>query len=194
MKVQIELQKLVRRTDIWRDGEYLDLWSVPHFLSGSLLACFIYLLHLDFFYATVLATALLIAYEIFEIKVGITETDWNRRLDVVVGLTSFIPTTILISGWEFKEVLFFGLVVGILDGILSAWGWSAAYKGKVVKKKVLEEYELLKAKFLERMKVIKERREEKKEKKLHEKAEKIAAKLALLQLKKKQKLGHFDVI
>lgn len=176
MRIQEELKKLANRTDIWREGEYLDLWSVPHFLSGALLACLVYLLHLDFWYAVILAAVLLIAYEIFEIWAGIWETFWNRNLDVVVGLTSFIPVTILIADWEFWEVLVLGLCVGILDGILSAWGWSVALKGKILEEKILKEYEILKNKFLEKMKERKLKRQEKR-----------AAKLALKQLKKQLK-------
>ena len=67
MKIQEQLRKLAKRTDVWREGEYLDLWSLPHLLSGALLACFVYLLHLQFWYAVILAFILLTAYEIFEI-------------------------------------------------------------------------------------------------------------------------------
>lgn len=181
MKVQEELKKLVKRTDIWREGEYLDLWSVPHFLSGALLACFIYLLHINFFYSIILATILLTAYEIFEIKIGIWETDWNRRLDVIVGLTSFIPTILLISDWDFLEVFVFGLFLSVIDGTLSFIGWSASHKAMLLENKIKKEYEILKNKFLQKMKERKEKR-----------AEKIAEKLALIQLKKKQKLGMLE--
>ena len=120
MKIKEELRKLTKRKDIWREGEYLDLWSVPHFLSGALLACFIYLLHLPFLYATLLATLLLVAYEVFEIYVlDIHESEWNRNLDVVVGLASFIPLTLVIFDWKFIEVFVLGLCVGVPDGILS---------------------------------------------------------------------------
>jgi hypothetical protein len=182
MKIQEELKKLAARKDMWREGEYLDLWSVPHFLSGALLACFVYLLHLPFWYATLLATILLIAYEVFEHMIEIDETVWNRRLDVVVGLTSFVPLTLIISDWKFLEVFILGLCVGIPDGILSYLGWSASQKGLLFEKKVHKEYELLKNKFLEKMK----------ERKL-KKQEKRAAKLALKQLKKhiKEKFESF---
>ena len=182
-KIKFELEKLAARTDIWREGEYLDLWSVPHFLSGALLACLIYLLHLPFLYALILATILLIAYEVFEVWVGIYESDWNRRLDVVVGLASFIPTLLIIYDWSFLSVLILGLIVGILDGILSYLGWSASQKGLQLELKIQREYEILKNKFLEKMKERKEIRREK-----------MAAKLALKQLKKQKMLGLFKNI
>lgn len=173
MKINEELKKLAKRTDIWREGEYLDLWSLPHFLSGALLACFVYLLHLSFFYAIVLAIVLLIAYEIFEVKVGIYETAWNRILDVVVGLISFIPVTLIIHDWVFVNVFILGLCVGIPNAVLSFLGWSASQKGLQLELKIKNEYEFLKDKFLKKMKARAEK-----------KKEKIAAKLALKQLKK----------
>jgi hypothetical protein len=182
MKIQDELKKLAARKDIWREGEYLDFWSVPHFLSGALLACLVYLFHLSFWYATLLAAVLLIAYEVFEHMIEIDETVWNRRLDVVVGLASFIPITILIFDWKFLEVFILGLCIGIPDGILSYLGWSASQKGMLFEKKVQREYETLKTKFLEKMKERKLKRQEKR-----------AAKLALKQLKKmiKEKRENF---
>jgi len=178
MKIKEELRKLTKRKDIWREGEYLDLWSVPHFLSGALLACFIYLLHLPFLYATLLATLLLVAYEVFEIYVlDIHESEWNRNLDVVVGLASFIPLTLVIFDWKFIEVFVLGLCVGVPDGILSYIGWTVSQKGILFEKKITREYEILKTRFLEKMKERKLKRQEKR-----------AAKLALKQLKKQIKL------
>ncbi len=176
MIINRELKKLAKRTDLWQEGEYLDLWSVPHFLSGVLLACFLYLLHLPFLFAATLAMIILIAYEIFEIKVGIYETVWNRRLDVIVGMTSFVPTTLIIYNWDLIYVIVLGIVVGVIDGVLSFFGWQASQKGLQLELKVQKEFEILKIKFLTKMKAMTEK-----------KREKIAAKLALKQLKKQMK-------
>jgi hypothetical protein len=178
MKINEELKKLAERTDMWREGEYLDLWSVPHFLSGSLLACFLYLLHLDFWLTFLIATVLLILYEVFEHFADIDETVWNRRLDVVVGLTSFTPTFLFIQNWEFINVLYFGLAVGLPDAYLSYLGWYASKKGYIFEQKVIHEFEKRKAKFLEKVRERNKRRQEK-----------IAAKRALKELKKMRKLG-----
>ena len=107
----------------------------------------------------------------------------RRRLDVVVGLASFIPTLLIIYDWSFLSVLILGLIVGILDGILSYLGWSASQKGLQLELKIQREYEILKNKFLEKMKERKEIRREK-----------MAAKLALKQLKKQKMLGLFKNI
>ncbi len=141
----------------------------------------IYLLHLQFYQALILATFLLIAYEVFEHVIEIEETVWNRTLDVVVGLISFIPFSILISTWDFFEVFSLGIFLGVPNAGLSYMGWVASQKGKLFEQKVQREYEFLKNKFLEKMK---ERRENRKEKR--------AAKLALKQLKKRKQQGLLE--
>ena len=183
MKVQNELKKLAARKDMWREGEYLDLWSVPHFLTGALIACLVYLLHLPFWYAVLLATVLFIGYEVFEHIIEIEETVWNRRLDVVVGLASFVPITILISDWKFVEVFILGLCVGIPDGIFSYFGWVASQKGILFEQKVHKEFDVLKNKFLEKMKERKQKRQERR-----------AARLALKQLKRQLQANDINVV
>src|SRR3990167_4615278 len=86
--------KLVR-TDIWREGKYLDLWSVPHFLSGMAVAFGLFFLDFATNAAFIIAILLLVAYEMFEVIAKIEETRWNRVLDVVVGMASFTPTFLL---------------------------------------------------------------------------------------------------
>src|SRR3989344_6531260 len=77
------------RTDIWREGDYLDLWSVPHFLSGLLVGFLLYFTHIEFLPACLISVLLLIMYEMFEVLIEIEETWMNRILDVVVGMMSF---------------------------------------------------------------------------------------------------------
>lgn len=51
---------MVERTDIWREGKYLDLWSVPHVLSGISVALGLYILGFDFWAAFVIGFLLLV--------------------------------------------------------------------------------------------------------------------------------------
>ena len=80
------------RTDAWREGKYLDLWSVPHFLSGMVVALSLYVFGFEVRSAFVIAFLLLVGYEMFEVIAKIDETRWNRTLDVVVGMASVVPT------------------------------------------------------------------------------------------------------
>ena len=77
-----------------------------------------------------------------------------------MGILSFIPVTIFISNWDFISVFLLGLSVGIPDGILSFLGWTASQKGLQLELKIQREYEILKAKFLSKMKIRAEKRRE----------------------------------
>lgn len=135
------------RTDMWAEGKWLDLWSVPHFLSGIALAFTIYLFKFDTDAAFIIAFLLLVAYEMFEVIAKIEETPTNRIMDVVVGMVSFTPTFLLaprLSETEF--ILVFGAVL-TLDAVLSTIGWSASQKAASLEKKLRAELASQKEKF-----------------------------------------------
>lgn len=130
--------KLVR-TDPWREGEYLDLWSVPHFLSGMVVAFALYFLGFEARSAFVIAFLLLVGYELFEAVAEIEETRWNRILDVVVGMLSFTPTFLLLPQIVTQYAIFAFVVVAGLDAVLSYLGWRASQKAAILEKKLRAE-------------------------------------------------------
>jgi hypothetical protein len=148
--------KLVR-TDIWREGEYLDLWSVPHFLSGMAVAFVLFFLNYTGSAAFVIAFLLLVAYEMFEVIAKIEETRWNRVLDVVVGMTSFTPTFLLLPdvprGWAIAVFV----VVVVLDSVLSFFGWLASHKAAVLEKNLKAEFEKERERFAQRREAVRRR-------------------------------------
>src|SRR3989344_7912925 len=90
-------ETLFIRTDMWREGEWLDLWSVVHFLSGMSVGFVIYLMRFDPLASVVIALLLFTTYEMWEAMVHIKETPANRFMDVVVGMVSFTPTFFYIA-------------------------------------------------------------------------------------------------
>src|SRR3989344_9620144 len=85
------------RTDIWREGKWLDLGSVVHVLSGFSISLGFYYLGLGAFASVALALLSLISYEMWETIVRIEETHTNRFMDVVVGMVSFVPAFFLVA-------------------------------------------------------------------------------------------------
>lgn len=126
------------RTDIWREGKYLDLWSVPHFLSGVSVALGLHILGFDFWAAFVIGFLLLVGYEMFEVIAKIEETKMNRTLDVVVGMMSFTPALLLAPSFGFYEVAITFTLITTTDIILSIMGWHASQKAAVLEAAVLE--------------------------------------------------------
>jgi len=147
----------LQRTDIWREGNYLDLWSVPHLLSGSAVGFSLYFFDFAFNAAFVIALLLLIGYEMFEVIVKIDETKWNRTLDVVVGMASFVPTFFVASYLSFWSAVYvFGLVL-VVDAVLSFLGWHASQKAAVLEASLRAELERERQLFMKRRALIQKR-------------------------------------
>ena len=137
------------RTDIWREGKYLDLWSVPHFLSGMLVALCVRYLGLATGPAFVIALIILIAYEFFEYFADIKEMFTNSVMDVVVGMVSFAPTFYLFPRVSPDLALRIFVITAITDGMLSWFGWRASYKAYIFETRVRAEFEKQKDKMKE---------------------------------------------
>lgn len=116
------------RTDIWREGKYVDLWSIPHFFSGICVALGLTILGFSAPSAAGIGLILLILYEVFEWLVDIEETRANRVLDVVVGMASIIPTLVLLPGLFINDIIALFIVITTGNGILSWFGWRASKK------------------------------------------------------------------
>ncbi len=135
------------RTDIWREGTYLDLWSVPHVLSGMMVALGLYLLNFRTVSAFTIAFLIFVMYEMFEALVKIEETRINRILDVVVGMASFAPAFLFAPYFTYTELIFAFAGITITDGVLSFFGWLESQKALVLEQKLRAEYEFQKAKM-----------------------------------------------
>jgi hypothetical protein len=145
------------RTDIWREGQWLDLWSVVHVLSGILLALGLYFLHLGAFSSVVIALLLLISYEMWEAMVGIEETPANRCMDVVVGMAGFLLVFFcapLLS--QTLLILAFGLI-GTIDVVMSVFGWQASQKAAALEQRMRARYAKERARLLKRKSQLSER-------------------------------------
>lgn len=145
------------RTDIWHEGKYLDLWSVPHLLSGITLALIMHFLGFAAVPTFVVAFLIFVTYEMFEVIVKIEETRMNRILDVVVGMVSFIPTFLLAPRLTISQALALLVIVGVINAVLSSIGWWESQKAAVFERK-------LRAEITERRIAMKRRRSERKRK------------------------------
>jgi hypothetical protein len=146
------------RTDIWREGKWLDLWSVVHFLSGTSIGLGFYFLHFGSFASVALALLSLISYEMWEAMVRIEETPMNRFMDVVVGMTGYLPAFFLLAPGlsEATLILTFGLVF-FVDVVMSAFGWRASRKAAELEKRMREQYAIQRASLLRRSAQLREK-------------------------------------
>ncbi len=126
-----------QRTDMWREGKWLDLWSVVHFLTGMSLGLGLYFLKLGSSASVIIAFLLLVAYEMWEAMVKIEETPQNRFMDVVVGMASFLPVFFYLAPAlsSYHQVLIFGLVL-TANVVLATFGWLESRKADELEKKL----------------------------------------------------------
>lgn len=127
--------KLVR-TDAWREQEYIDLWSVPHFLSGMLVGFSLFYAGTSPITSFFLAFMLLTAFEMWEAWMEIKETLTNRVMDVVIGMISFTPVFFLAASFPQWAVLLGFAVTGAADAFLSFLGWRASIRATALEVKL----------------------------------------------------------
>lgn len=154
--MQLKNGRLVR-TDIWREGTYLDLWSIPHFLSGMSVALGLFILGLSFYAAMIVGFFMLVAWEFFEYFADIEEGRMNSLMDVVVGMASLVPTFIWAGDQSFQAVVVAFAAVTAIDLMLSTFGWMASHKAHVLERKLIAEFEQRREQVRERRRLIKQR-------------------------------------
>ena len=138
------------RTDIWREGKWVDLWSVVHLLSGVSTAFAITWLGFGFAASAVIAFLLFVAYELWEAMVKIHETPQNRSMDVVAGMVSFVPTFFLMQGVPGSSfILMFGLVFTV-NVVLATVGWFASRKAEEFEQRLRNEFTVQRERLRER--------------------------------------------
>ena len=121
------------RTDMWREGKWLDLWSVVHFLSGMSVGLGFFFLGFGALAASALAFVCFVAYEMWEKLMDIFETPQNRFMDVVVGMVSFLPTFFLLAPqFTRRELVLVFAVTFVVNVSLAVLGWRASQKAAVL--------------------------------------------------------------
>ncbi len=139
------------RSDIWREGKWLDLWSVVHLLSGMSVGFLMILLQFGTIATIVISFLSFILYEMWEVIVKIEETPQNRFMDVVVGIMSFLPTFFFFQGLSTSLfILLFGFVLTV-NIVMATFGWLASRKAEEFEKR-------LRLKFIEQRQRLADRR------------------------------------
>ncbi len=114
--------------DLWAEGKYFDFWSVNHFLSGLAVGAALFLFHVSFLSALIIAVLIFIAYELFEVALQIEEHMVNRITDVVVDTAGFFAAVYF--SLVLKEPLSatFLVIIVLLLLVLTILGYDAWVK------------------------------------------------------------------
>ena len=142
---------IFERTDIWHEGKWIDLWSVVHLLSGTSVGLGFYFFHLGIPASVLLALLSFVAYEMWEALVKIEETPTNRFMDVILGMTGFLPAFFIFAPTlQITSLVFLFGFVFTINVVMSIFGWQASQKAAILQKRVHKQYDIRRAKLLER--------------------------------------------
>ena len=139
------------RTDVWREGQWIDMWSLVHLLSGLATGFGFAVATIAALPSLVLSFTGFVAYEAWEAFVQIEETAANRFMDIVVGVAGFLASyfllTPLVSETRLIEA-FIGTIA--VASVLSFFGWRASVKAAALKTRMRARREARKARRIQR--------------------------------------------
>ncbi|MFH1307699.1 MAG: hypothetical protein ABIH72_02515 [archaeon] len=117
-------EKLIN--SFWREGKYIDSWSIIHLLSGFGLGVILLLiLKLPFLNTILVTISLLILAEILE---PAKETIENRISDVLIGFLGFILAFIAYLNLNKEILLITSTFMFLIWGTLNIIGWKTLIK------------------------------------------------------------------
>lgn len=115
------------RRSTWR-GTYIDLWTVPHLISGVIIGSLIYFFHIPFSEGFWIALCIGIGWELFEriTRLSRTEAYTNSVSDIIAAQLGFCASFYLLQ--RFNNPSLEAVVVTILCalfGVLCLLGYRA---------------------------------------------------------------------
>ena len=117
--------------NIWQSGEWVDLWSVPHFLFGVIVGFLPLLFRVAFEPALLLLIIVALLWEAFELVRGYFEYKSNSFMDVALSVVGFLGVYFLIIPYLAMEVAVPVLIIIFATYLLLNYlGWRAYHRRK----------------------------------------------------------------
>jgi len=127
----------IDNANLWKEGKYIDLWTIPHILAGVVLCGFFNLFGIEFYLNLILSTLIMIGWEFFELYVlDVHEYITNKVTDVVTGVIGFFFTYELILKFSIKTMFPWIVAVTMIWLLLNYWGFKA-HKTRVDSKNIV---------------------------------------------------------
>jgi hypothetical protein len=110
---------------IFKNGKYLDLWSVNHTLAGVVIAGPLYYFSISLSYSLFIALVLIVGWEVYEIIFKIYETWQNRSTDIITGVLGFFFVWYLYPNFSINQQMSIYLISLFVFIVLEIWGYFA---------------------------------------------------------------------
>jgi len=109
------------------EGAFIDMWSIPHFLTGVVIALVLVLLNTTFLTGFLITLFIATGWELFEITFKIYEIPTNSIVDIILSLIAYslffyIPRWFSLDSKSTSILLYIMIVIFIILMIL---GWVA---------------------------------------------------------------------
>ena len=109
---------------IW-EGRYADLWSIPHVISGMLVAFALLGLEIDFWQGLGVSVLVAIAWELFERFTGLSSTEFltNSIADLLFAQIGFITGYALLRGLRHERAMnvAWALLIVFIACVILGW-------------------------------------------------------------------------
>jgi hypothetical protein len=117
----------LQRHSTWR-GKYVDLWTVPHIISGIVIAYLVYFADIKFDVGFWIALTIGIGWELFErvTRLSRTEAYTNSLCDIITAQIGFVVAFLLLQKFNSpttEGIIIFTLCIAF--GILCLLGFRA---------------------------------------------------------------------
>lgn len=113
------------KKDFWEKGKAFDLWSIPHFIFGMIMALLPFTTNLSLAASFALMLLLAILWELYEKIIKINETLTNNMFDVILPVISFIFVAMILGQTQISKesatVILGALIVVYLFTNISGW-------------------------------------------------------------------------
>ena len=121
------MKKGYLHSKIWREGKYLDFWSIIHIVDGMLMTSIGIFLGFSFLTIFLISLAILLLWEFVEPP----EHLYNKLLDMITSIAGLLISYFLIGNNKM------GLIIIIIIAVsLNFWAWVLAKNYRNFYKKV----------------------------------------------------------
>lgn len=109
-------------TGIWKEREFVDMWSLVHFLTCFAFSGVLIYFKIDPYIAGAIAVGLFCGWEIIELFSKIHEKVANRVSDVFIDYSGFFLAQIYVYGMHKTMHWYIPIIVGAIALALQLWG------------------------------------------------------------------------
>jgi phosphatidylglycerophosphate synthase len=127
----------INHVRLWKEGKYIDMWSIPHILCGFVFAGIFNYLGIGLWLNLILSILIMIWWEFFElIFLDVHEYFTNKTMDILMGLAGFFIMYALILKFGIKTIFPWLIVIVVIWLLLNYWGFYA-HKTRVDSKNII---------------------------------------------------------